>query len=332
MSELAWQNKLQLDSLEANGFQLVTAHTPVLVEPLLRLTTPADGRLERVIDGTLGAGGHTGALLEAGAAAVLALDLDECAIATARRVLAPYLDRVSFAHSSYVNMRAVANQRGWHEVDAIIMDLGLSSMQLDDPARGFAFRHEGPLDMRFDVMKKSATAEELVNTLPETELADLFFRYGEEKAARQIAGAIVAQRPLRSTGELASLVESALGKRRRMAKIHPATKVFQALRIAVNQELDALEMALPIAVDLLRPGGRLAVIAFHSLEDRIVKRRFRGLAREVVAPPGMASIAEKRALVKLVNRKPIAPDEEERSRNPRSRSAKLRIVEKLDLD
>ena len=159
----------------------MTAHTPVLVEPLLRLTTPADGRLERVIDGTLGAGGHTGALLEAGAAAVLALDLDECAIATARRVLAPYLDRVSFAHSSYVNMRALANQRGWHEVDAIIMDLGLSSMQLDDPARGFAFRHQGPLDMRFDVKKKSATAEELVNTLPETELADLFFRYGEEK-------------------------------------------------------------------------------------------------------------------------------------------------------
>jgi len=310
----------------------VSAHIPVLVEPLLRLTLPSDGRLDRVIDGTLGAGGHTRAMLQAGAGEVLAFDLDAAAIEIARRVLAPDLERVTIAQSSYVDMRAVAFQRGWREVDAIILDLGLSSIQLDDPARGFAFRHEGPLDMRFDASNESATAEKLLNSLPENDLADLFFRYGEEKAARKIAGAIVAQRPIGSTGELASLVKTVVPKRRRMTKIHPATKVFQALRIVVNRELESLEKALPIAVDLLRPGGRLAVIAFHSLEDRIVKRRFRELAQEIVAPPGMASIEEKRALVRLVNRKPIAPDDKELSSNPRSRSAKLRVVEKLKLD
>lgn len=308
------------------------AHIPVLVEPLLRLTNPSDGRLDRVIDGTLGAGGHTRAMLQAGAGEVLAFDLDDTAIEIACRNLAPYLERVTIAQSSYVDMRVVAFQRGWREVDAIILDLGLSSMQLDDPARGFAFRHEGPLDMRFDTLNESATAEKLLNSLPEKDLADLFFRYGEEKAAGKIAGAIVAQRPIRSTGELASLIKTAVGKRRRMTKIHPATKVFQALRIAVNRELESLEKALPIAVDLLRPGGRLAVIAFHSLEDRIVKRSFRDLAQEVVAPPGMASIEEKRALVKLVNRRPIVPGDKELSSNPRSRSARLRVVEKLKFD
>ena len=310
----------------------MSAHIPVLVEPLLRLTPPSDGRLDRVIDGTLGAGGHTRAMLQAGAGEVLAFDLDDTAIEVARRNLTPYLERVTVAQSSYVDMRAVAFQRGWREVDAIILDLGLSSMQLEDPARGFAFRHEGPLDMRFDALNESVTAEKLLNSLPEKDLADLFFRLGEEKAAGKIAGAIVAQRPIRSTGELASLVKTVVPKRRRMTKIHPATKVFQALRIAVNRELESLEKALPIAVDLLRPGGRLAVIAFHSLEDRIVKRSFRDLAQEVVAPPGMASIEEKRALVRLVNRKPIVPGDIELSSNPRSRSAKLRVVEKLKFD
>ncbi|MCY4019464.1 MAG: 16S rRNA (cytosine(1402)-N(4))-methyltransferase RsmH [Chloroflexi bacterium] len=310
----------------------MSTHIPVLVEPLLRLTKPCDGRLDRVIDGTLGAGGHTRALLQAGAGAVLAFDLDASAIEIARRNLAPYLERVTVAQTSYVDMRAVACQRGWREVDAIILDLGLSSMQLDDPARGFAFRHEGPLDMRFDALNDGVTAEKLVNSLPKKDLAELFFRYGEEKAAGKIADAIVARRPIRRTSELASLIKTVVPKRRRMTKLHPATKVFQALRIAVNRELESLEKALPIAVDLLRPGGKLAVISFHSLEDRIVKRSFRDLAAEVVAPPGMASIEEKRALVKLVNRRPIVPGDKELSSNPRSRSAKLRVVEKLKFD
>lgn len=310
---------------------LVRAHIPVLIEPLLRLTRPADGRLDRVIDGTLGAGGHARAMLQAGAGEVLAFDLDDAAIEVARRNLAPYLDRVTIVHSNYVDMRAFASKRGWREVDVIILDLGLSSMQLDDPARGFAFRHEGPLDMRFDALTESGGADKLVNSLPEQDLAGLFFRYGEEREARKIAAAIIAERPIRSTVELADLVRTVV-PRRRMAKIHPATKVFQALRIAVNRELESLEKALPTAVDLLRPGGRLAVIAFHSLEDRIVKRRFRELARDIVAPPGMASIEERRALLSLVNRKPIAPDDKELSSNPRSRSAKLRVVEKLKFD
>lgn len=309
----------------------MNAHIPVLVEPTLRLVRPSDGKLDRVIDGTLGAGGHTRALLEAGAGAVLALDLDAAAIEIARAHLSAYHDRLNVAHASYVDMRAVAAQRGWRSVDAIIMDLGISSLQLDDPARGFAFRFDGPLDMRFDLSNESATAGDLVNSLPEAQLADIFFRYGDERVARQIARAIVADRPLRSTGELARLVASVANvtpKRRRKAKIHPATKVFQALRIAVNRELAALQEALPIAVDMLRPGGRLAVIAFHSLEDRIVKRSFRELAQKIVAPPGMASLPEKRALVKLVNRKPIKPDDHELFHNPRSRSARLRVVEK----
>lgn len=271
-------------------------------------------------------------MLQAGAGEVLAFDLDDAAIEIARYNLAPYLERLTVAQASYVDMRAVASRRGWREVDVIILDLGLSSMQLDDPARGFSFRHEGPLDMRFDALNESVTADKLLNSLPEKDLADLFFRLGEEQAAFKIASAIVAQRPIRSTVKLASLVKTVVPKRRRMMKIHPATKVFQALRIAVNRELESLEKALPIAVDLLRPGGRLAVIAFHSLEDRIVKRSFRDLAQEVVAPPGMASIQEKRALVKLVNRKPIVPGESELSSNPRSRSAKLRVVEKLKFD
>lgn len=271
-------------------------------------------------------------MLEAGAKRVLAFDLDSSAIETARCNLASYLDRVSFAQTNYIQMRTVARQHGWPEVDAIVLDLGLSSMQLDDPARGFAFRYDGSLDMRFDANSDSATAEELLNSLPEEQLADLFFRYGEEKAARRIASAIVAQRPIGSAAQLTSIVETAADRRHRTAKIHPATKVFQALRIAVNDELESVEKGLPIAVDLLRPGGRLAVIAFHRLEDRIAKRTFRELARAVVAPPGMASIQEKRATIKLVNRKPIAPNDSERADNPRSRSAKLRVVEKLKFD
>ena len=332
MSKLALQNELQLNIPTANGNQPVNTHKPVLVRPLLRLIMPSDGRLCRVVDGTLGAGGHSVALLKAGAEAVLAIDLDDSAIAIARHNLASYLERVTFVKTSYIHMRSVARQHGWHDVDAIVLDLGLSSMQLDDPVRGFAFRHDGPLDMRFDPSGESATAEELVNTLPEKDLAELLFRYGEEKAARKIASAIVARRPINSTGELASVAEAAAGKQRRHGKIHPATKVFQALRIAVNKELQSIEMVLPIAVGLLRPGGRLAVISFHSLEDRIVKRTFRDMALEVVAPPGMASIGAKRALVKPVNRKPTAPCDSEVGDNPRSRSAKLRVVEKLKFD
>ena len=308
----------------------MTAHKPVLVKQLQHMLMPDDHRLERAIDGTLGAGGHTRALLEAGAAEVLAFDLDASAIALARRNLAAYEALVQIHHRSYLLMDEVARERGWETVDGILLDLGLSSMQLDNPERGFAFRHDARLDMRFDQSATGPTAADLINSNSESELADLFFRYGEERAARRIARAIVEQRPVESTGELANLVASVVGSRRRTGKTHPATKTFQALRIAVNRELETIEKALPIAIDLLRPGGRLAVITFHSLEDRIVKRGFRDLATNIVAPPGMASMGTSRALIRPVTRKPITPDSMELGSNPRSRSAKLRVVEKLD--
>ena len=215
-------------------------------------------------------------------------------------------------------------------VDAILLDLGLSSIQLDDPARGFSFRFDAPLDMRFDRDMGGETAGDLVNRLAIDELADLFFHYGEERHSRRIAREIARQRPIESARALGEAVACALpAPAHRKSKIHPATKVFQALRIAVNGELAALEQVIPVAVELLRPGGRLAIITFHSLEDRLVKQAFKRLSTSVSAPPGMASIEERRASVRLVNRKPIRPAQAEARANPRSRSAKLRVVEKL---
>ena len=305
-------------------------HIPVLSACVVDMLAPADGGFGRLIDGTVGGGGHSRALLEAGADEVLAFDLDGEAIETARAALAAYSGRVTLCRASYLRMGEKARARGWDAVDAIVLDLGLSSMQLDSPTRGFAFRHDARLDMRFDAASESPTAHELVNSLAEQELADLLFRYGEERRARKIAKAIVRHRPIDTTRQLADVVLQAR-RRGKSAKIHPATQVFQALRIAVNQELDSLEKVLPMAVDLLRPGGRLAVIAFHSLEDRIVKRTFKEMAAALDAPPGMASIETKAARVKLVNRKPIIADAAEISSNPRSRSAKLRVVEKLEI-
>lgn len=304
-------------------------HIPVLSASVVNRLLP-DGRSpQRLIDGTVGGGGHSRALLEAGAQEVLAFDLDLEAIAMARDALAAYRDRVTLCHASYLHMREKALEHGWDAVDAIILDLGMSSIQLDSPTRGFAFRRNARLDMRFDAAGKNPTAHELVNSLSEKDLADLLFHYGEEKRSRRIARLIVQHRPIHTTRQLAEIVVQALPRPRHQSrKTHPATKVFQALRIAVNQELDNVEKVLPIAVDLLRPGGRLAVIAFHSLEDRIVKQTFKEMAAAFAPPPGMASIPAKEARVKLVNRKPIIADAEEISDNPRSRSAKLRVVEK----
>jgi 16S rRNA (cytosine1402-N4)-methyltransferase len=216
-------------------------------------------------------------------------------------------------------------------VDVILLDLGVSSMQMDTPERGFAFKHDAPLDMRFDPQSTRPTAAELLHSSSENELAVLFYRYGEEKHSRRIAQRIVKQRsehPIETTGQLATLVEEAT-PRRKKGQSHPATRVFQALRIAVNDELQVVEQAIPMAIDLLNPGGRLAVISFHSLEDRIVKQHFKDASTEIVAPPGMGSVEEKQAIVRLVNRKPIAPGEDEMANNPRSRSSKLRVVEKI---
>jgi 16S rRNA (cytosine1402-N4)-methyltransferase len=301
------------------------SHTPALLSEILTHLLPA----ERLIDGTLGAGGHTRALLDAGAGEALGLDADPMALSLAQTALASYGERAHIVHASYADMAAEAHRLGWDSVDAILLDLGVSSMQLDTPERGFAFRHDGPLDMRFDSGSSRPTAAELINYMDEDELADLFFRYGEEREGRRLARAVVKARPYNSTRQLADAIER-VSPRRYDDKIHPATRIFQALRIAVNDELGTIERTLPKAIDLLKPGGRLAVISFHSLEDRIVKDASRLASTDCICPPKLPiCVCGHEASVRLVNRKPIIATDEEIALNPRSRSAKLRIIEKL---
>jgi 16S rRNA (cytosine1402-N4)-methyltransferase len=301
------------------------SHIPVLLQPILDFLTPA----ERVIDGTLGAGGHTRALLNAGVLEVLSLDVDPMALEIACSNLQTYTGRAHIVHASYVDMVVQAHQLGWKQVDGILLDVGVSSMQLDRPERGFAFMQDGPLDMRFNPTGGGISAADLVNEADEAELADLFYKYGEEPQGRKLARGIVASRPYETTRQLATTIER-ISPRRKGDKIHPATRVFQALRIAVNDELTGLERVLPQAIDLLRPGGRLAVISFHSLEDRIVKQAFKLASTDCICPPNVpVCVCGHTASVRQLTRKPIIADEPEIAQNPRSRSAKLRVVEKL---
>jgi 16S rRNA (cytosine1402-N4)-methyltransferase len=277
----------------------------------------------------LGAGGHARGILEACTpdGFLLGLDLDPQALALARETLAPYEGRIRLVQASHLTLSEQLTAAGWDAVDGIVLDLGASSMQFDTPGRGFSFMQEGPLDMRFGPNALQSAAD-LVNTLPEKDLADLIFEYGEDKDSRKIARAIVEQRPLHTTRELAAVIERA--SPRRGERVHPATRTFQALRIAVNDELAAVEKTLPQAVASLKPGGRCAVITFHSLEDRIVKDFFRDQSKDLVNPPyEKIHEHERKAVVKLVNRKPIVPSEEELIENPRARSAKLRVIEKI---
>ena len=281
------------------------------------------------MDGTLGAGGHARGILEASApdGQLLGLDVDPQALAIARETLAPHEHRIHLVQASYTTLSDQLKQRGWSEVDGIVLDLGASSMQFDTRERGFSFQHDAPLDMRFGPHVLQ-TAADLVNTYSESELADLIYEYGEERDSRKIARAIVDKRPLHTTRELVAVIESV--SPRRGDRVHPATKTFQALRIAVNDELTSIKETLPRAVASLSVGGRLAVISFHSLEDRIVKDFFREQSKDVVNPPyEQLYEVERKAIIKEVNRKPIMPSEEETKNNPRARSAKLRIAEKL---
>lgn len=302
-------------------------HVPVLLDEVLAMLAPAPGRC--YIDLTVGAAGHACALLERSSpdGRLLALDADAEAVRYARSALAVFGERAIVRQGSFDNLADIAAGAGFRAVDGILADLGLSSRQLADARRGFSFQVEGPLDMRLDPAGQATTAADLVNTLPESELADLIYRYGEEHRARAIARAIVRQRPLRTTFELAELVARTVGRR---GRIHPATRVFMALRIAVNDELGALERMLPQAVDLLGAGGRLAVISFHSLEDRIVKTYMRREASGCICPPAspVCRCGHKPRL-RLITRRPIRPSPEEQARNPRSRSARLRVAERL---
>jgi 16S rRNA (cytosine1402-N4)-methyltransferase len=304
-------------------------HVPVLYHEVLEAMQPRSGC--RYVDATLGTGGHAAGILDASApdGKLLGLDADPEAITYAREVLRVYGDRVVLQAANFRQIDAVAPGLGFEEVDGILMDLGLSSRQLGQSSRGFSFSQDGPLDMRFDP-GRGRSAADLVNHLPEAELADLFWRFGEERHSRRIARAIVAARPLTTTGQLADVVSRTVGRRE---KIHPATRIFQALRIAVNHELEALSEALPQARDLLRPGGRIAVIAFHSLEDRLVKHFFLEEARDCLCPPeAVVCVCQHKATLRVLTRRPIRPTDEERAANPPSRSARLRVAERLSQD
>jgi 16S rRNA (cytosine1402-N4)-methyltransferase len=313
----------------SSGAVSANGHTPVLYQNVLNaLNLHAGGHY---IDGTVGAGGHAAGILECSSpdGRLLGLDRDPNALELAGFRLEPFGDRVSLRHASYTAMRDEAFAQGWDRVDAILLDLGLSSMQLEDAKRGFSFRFDGPLDMRFDP-EVDFMADELVNHMPQNELADVIKRYGEEPRARAIAEAIVQARPLRTTLELADVIASkATGKRK---GIHPATRTFQALRIAVNDELNALKAGLETAVGLLSPGGRLVVISFHSLEDRIVKRFFRRESQDCICPPEqLICCCEHAATLRILTKRPIRPESDEISLNPRARSARLRVAEHLSM-
>ena len=301
-------------------------HDSVLYEEVLNWLNPKSNGL--YIDATLGWGGHTKGIVEQSApdGRVLAFDRDDYAINAAKERLGVLQERVTFIQDSFGEMGKIAPTLGFTQVDGIIFDLGLSSMQLDSAERGFSFRFDAPLDMRFD-RSQGRTAADLINEESELALADLFWRYGEETASRKLAKAIVANRPIATTRQLADLVVQYVPKR---THLHPATKLFQALRICVNDELGALEKGLPAAIELLKPGGRLAVISFHSLEDRYVKNLFRTLSQECICPPHRPiCTCQHRAKLKLLTRKGVTPSAEEVTRNSRSRSARLRVVERL---
>ena len=308
-------------------------HDPVLLEEVLSLLEPAMDGL--IVDSTLGLGGHSRAILERYPNAfVIALDQDEAAIEIAKDRLKEYLGRVRLIHSNFSDIKKVLSKLEINEVNGIIADLGVSSMQLDSETRGFSFRFDAPLDMRMNPSADTPTAAELLANLEETEIANMIYKYGEERHSRRIARRIVnereAGRPIETTKQLADLVKKAVPKTKHQS-IDPSTKTFQALRIRVNNELDILEQFLIDSSNLLVAGGILAVISFHSLEDRIVKNTFQRLAGKCVCPPKIpVCVCGAERSVEVITRKPIVPAETEQSNNPRSRSAKLRAVKKLE--
>lgn len=281
------------------------------------------------MDGTLGAGGHAAGLLACSepGGLLLGLDVDPQALRLARQTLAPYGERAWLKKAPYTTLNNQLTELGWDTVDGILLDLGASSMQFDNPERGFSFLADGPLDMRFDP-SNPLTAAEIVNMWPEQELADIIFRFGEDPAAKRIARAIISARPVERTQQLAAIIERV--RPRHSAHHHPATQTFQALRIVVNSELESLEKILPLAVQVLGSKGRLAIIAFHSLEDRRVKEYFRRESKDCICPPSQpVCTCGHKASIKEITRRPITPTEEEINKNSRARSAKLRVAEKL---
>ncbi|MBZ5588069.1 MAG: 16S rRNA (cytosine(1402)-N(4))-methyltransferase RsmH [Acidobacteriia bacterium] len=304
-------------------------HKPVLCAQVLEaLTPPAGGS---IVDATVGLGGHARALLAlCRSLHILGMDVDPEALAIAQQRLAAFGTRVTLVNASYWRIAEVAQAHGFGAVDGVLFDLGVSSLQLDTPGRGFSFRHDAPLDMRFG--PGGTTAAEILADIGEEDLVRVLRDFGEEPRAKRVARAIVRARmkqAIRTTGELRQVVLSALGPAR--GRIDPATRTFQALRIATNRELEGIPPAIEQAARLLRPGGRLAVIAFHSLEDRLVKRALRHLSGRCVCPPGsFACSCQPERLLEILTPRPATPDEAEVADNPRARSAKLRVARRVE--
>ncbi len=314
--------------------QAESLHIPVLLNEAVEMLNARNGGV--FVDATAGMGGHAEAILAASEnSRLLAIDQDEEAIELAGKKMKRFGDRATLFHSNFSGIKTVIQTAGLEEVDGVLADLGVSSLQLDSETRGFSFRFDAPLDMRMDGSSEDPTAAELLATLPEVEIANIIYGYGEERFSRRIARRIVEKReagePIETTGQLVHLVERSV-RRSPVDRIHPATRTFQALRIAVNRETEVLRQFVVDAIDILKTDGRLAIITFHSLEDRIVKQEFQRMAGKCFCPPKIPQCmcgATKR--VEILTRKPIAPTEEEIMANPRSRSAKLRAVQKIAL-
>ena len=310
--------------------EAVYGHKPVLLQECLdALAIKPDGIY---VDGTLGRAGHSLEIVRRlTTGRLIALDRDETALTAARQRLAAHMERVTLVHSNFSRLGAVLDELGVDAADGMLFDLGVSSPQLDDASRGFSYKQDAPLDMRMDE-SAPLTARMLVNTAPYEELRRILYEYGEERFAPQIAKAICAareQKPIETTLELAELIRGAMPAKALREKQHPAKRSFQAIRIAVNDELGELEPMLDAAETHLKPGGRLAVITFHSLEDRIVKQKFKDLATGCICPPEFpVCVCGRKPKMRLVTRKPIVSGDEELAENPRARSAKLRVAEK----
>lgn len=301
-------------------------HLPVLYHETIKALQPSSPRL--YVDATIGAGGHAKGILEKCSpdGQLLGLDIDPNALVLSRKNLHILGQRTHLIQASFTTLLEQIHRVGWENVQGILLDLGISSMQIDSPERGFSFMHEGPLDMRFDP-DEPTTAAELVNDLSYDRLAEIIWQFGEERYSRKIARAICNSRPIQTTKHLAEIIRKVVGRRRE--KIHPATRTFQALRISVNKELEALKKVLPQIIEALSPGGRAAIISFHSLEDRMVKQYFRRESQDCICPDKQpVCICEHTATVRLITRRPIRPMVSETEVNPRARSARLRVVEK----
>jgi 16S rRNA (cytosine1402-N4)-methyltransferase len=322
-----------MSSLKMTEEKAENLHQSVLLGETLGLLDPQAG--EVFIDATLGLGGHSQAILEsAEKVRVIGIDQDLDAIGFAKQRLEKFGERVEIYHANFAEIKEVLSEAKIEKVDGVLADLGVSSLQFDSGERGFSFRFDAPLDMRMNADSDDETAAELLENSSEEEIADLIYKYGEERASRKIARRIVWKRkigePIKTTKELAETVEKAVGRGKK-DKIHPATRTFQALRIAVNRELEILEKFITDSVDILKKDGKLAVITFHSLEDRIVKQTLQKLAGKCSCPPRLPQCAcGAKKQIEILTRKPIAPNETEIAENPRARSAKLRVCLKLD--